>query len=423
MNEELKQKVTAYLDGALPAAQAAAFELEIAKSPELLSELEEQRAVSKMLKDLPRERLPVGFLQRLERRRAGEAAPPEPAWVFLAPSYRPFAAALSGLIVAVVVWDKVGERALPVIPYEHAAVKTAADAPPVQYELAKNIAPAASGLSSSQAKKESGASYAGTEAPGYAPPAVELPDDQRRQALVARRERARAKGRPIGVAETDEGAIAGAGAAGGAAADAAAPAAEPASMMELAAAPKPAAPARASEGKAAVGAVRGMAQASRMQAPAAAPLTEEERSARNEEMYKAFEREKRKMGIAGFAGKTDSTAEKVLSAAGAGTAPTRIDSLTPNLLGAKDGVLPRALRSQSALSDAWFSLRLPGDPPAVDFSKTMVVVLPEPGEVVSVKEAARELVVAWRRLPGAGSAERLRPLPLSGKSVRLERQD
>lgn len=419
MNEELKQKVTAYLDGALPAAQAAAFELEIAKSPELLAELEEQRAVSKMLKELPREKLPVGFLQRLERRRAGGQAEREPEWVFLAPAYRPFAAALSGLIVAVVVWDKVGERTLPVIPYEHAAVKTAADAPPVQFELAKNIAPAASGALSNDAKKESDAGYAATEDPGYAPPAVELPDDQRRQALVAKRERARAKGQPIGIDEPPAGAIA-AGEAGGG--SAAADAAAPASMMELAAAPKPAAPARA-EGKAAVGAVRGMAQASRMQAPAAAPLTEEERSARNEEMYKAFEREKRKMGIAGFAGKSDGTAEKVLSAAGAGTAPTRIDSLTPNLLGAKDGVLPRALRSQSALSDAWFALRLPGDPPAVDFSKTMVVVLPEPGEVVSVQEAARELVVAWRRLPGAGSAERLRPLPLSGKSVRLERRD
>ena len=95
MNEELKQKVTAYLDGALPAAEAAAFEREIAKSPELLAELEEQRAVSKLLKDLPREKLPVGFMQRLERRRAGGDARPEPEWVFLAPAYRPFAAALS----------------------------------------------------------------------------------------------------------------------------------------------------------------------------------------------------------------------------------------------------------------------------------------------------------------------------------------
>jgi hypothetical protein len=419
MNEELKQKVTAYLDGALPAAEAAAFEREVAKSPELLAELEEQRAVSKMLKDLPREKLPVGFLQRLERRRAGADAPREREWVFLAPTYRPFAAALSGLIVAVVVWDKVGERPLPVLPYEHAAVKSAADAPPVQFELAKNVAPAAADKLSGDLKKEADdAGYAATEDPGYAPPAVELPDDQRRQALVSKRERARAKGAPIGVEDMAPGSAIG-GAGGGAAAGAASPAAEPASMMELAAAPKP------EEGKRAAAAVRGMAQApAAMQAPAAArPQTEEERSARNEEMYQAFEKEKRKMGIAGFAPKKDDAAQRVLSAAGIGTAPTRIDSATPNLLGAKDGVLPRALRSESAFRDAWFALKLPGDPPAVDFSQTMVVVLPEPGEVLTTKEAARELVVSWRRLPDAGPAERLRPLPLSGKSVRLERRD
>lgn len=407
MNDEQRQKLTAYLDGALPAAEAAAFELEIAKSPELLAELEDQRAVSRLLKDLPREKLPVGFLQRLQRRREAPDAPPEREWVLLPPGLRPVAAALSGLIVAVVVWDKVGERPLPVPPYEHAAVKPAAEAPPVQFDLSKNVAgsaaqDAALAGGAGGGKKESAAGFAATEEPGFRPPSVEIPEDQARAAIVARRERVRAKGQPI-EADADEAAAAQAAALSEPVAPAAAPAA----------APRPAE--RPAEGK--VAATRGAAKAL-----APAGMSEEERSARNEEMYRRFEQEKRKMGIAGFAAKSDDRAQRVLAAAEGG-APARIDSMTPNLLGAKDGVLPRALRSESAYRDAWAALKLAGDPPPVDFAKDMVVVLPEPGTVLSALESGRELVVTWKREPKAGPASRLRALPLSGLSVRLVRQD
>jgi hypothetical protein len=233
---------------------------------------------------------------------------------------------------------------------------------------------------------------------------VEIPEDQARAALVARRERARAKGRPL-EADADE-----AAAPASAMAEASAPAAPPA------AAPKAAE--RLAEGK--VAAARGMSQP-RTMGPSAA-MSEEERSARNEAMYQRFEQEKRKMGIAGFAAKSDDRAQRVLAAA-EGSAPARIDSMTPNLLGAKDGVLPRALRSESAYRDAWAALKLAGDPPPVDFAKDMVVVLPEPGAVLSTLESGRELVVTWKRAPEAGPAARLRVLPLSGRPVRLVRQD
>lgn len=415
MNDEQRQKLTAYLDGALPAAEAAAFELEIAKSPELLAELEEQRAVSKMLKDLPREKLPVGFMQRLQRRREAPDAAPAREWVLLPPGLRPVAAALSGLIVAVVVWDKVGERPLPVLPYEHAAVKSAADAPPVQFDLAKNLAPASgaardAGSGGSADKKESAGGFAATEAPGFHPPSVEIPEDQARAAIVARRERARAKGRPI-EADADEAAAASASSMMDAAKPAAPPAAapEPRDLFQRAGA--------AAEGK--VAAARGAASP-RTMAPAA--MSEEERSARNEEIHQRLEQEKRKMGIAGFAAKSDDRAQRVLAAA-EGAAPARIDSMTPNLLGAKDGVLPRALRSESAYRDAWTALKLAGDPLPVDFAKDMVVVLPQPGTVLSAVESARELVVTWKPAPKAGAAARLCVLPLSGRAVRLVRQD
>lgn len=386
MNEEQKQKLSTYLDGALPAEEAAAFELEIAKSPELLAGLEELRAVSKMLKELPREPLPAGFLQRLQRRREAAGAPEPRDWVFLAPAYRPVAAALSGLIVAIVVWDKVDDKPLPPPPYDHVAVKSAAEAPPTQYDLSRNLS--ARGLKApaqgpSQGAQTGETRFAAPLEAEFQPPAVELPDGERQEALVAKRERARAKGGPLGAGETSE-----------VAAETAAP---------------------ASPG---VAALRGGAS------PAAPRmLSEEERSARNEEMYEAFEREKKLMGIRAFAGRDDGDAARRVLQARAEVEAARIDSMTPNLLSAGSGVLPRALRSQQAYREAWAALKLASDPPPVDFAKTMVIVLPEPGAIISLGETKTELVVVWRRVPGGSPADRLRAVPVSGKPPRLLRRD
>lgn len=447
MNDDKRQKLSEYLDGALPAAEAAALEMEIAKSPELLAELEELKAVAKLVKDLPNEPLPTGFRQRLQRRMdAGDAPAERRDWVFLAPAYRPFAAALSGLIVAIVVWDKVGERPLPVLPYDGAAVRTAAEAPASQVDLSKQIAGGgkAAGARSigesldylrqkeelekslplrdedkAQDRKDDG--FAATEALDIRPPAVELPTDAGREALVAKRERVRAKGMPLtegSLSSLGESAQAPMGLAGsGAGLKNTAP--DAGGFSRALAQAKPAAPAAAAPAPMEIAAVRGAAP----QPSLPMAMSEEERSARNEEMYKAFEKEKKAMGIKGFAGKAESDAQRVLRASGAGDQPTRIDSLTPNLLGSKDGVLPRALRSESAFHDAWSALKLPGEPPAVDFTRSMVVVLPAPGALVDVKEGKKELVVTWKPLPAGGPADRLQSVELSGKPVRLVRRD
>lgn len=399
MNDELREKLSAYLDGALPAAQAAALELEIAKSPELLRELEELKAVSKLVKDLPKEPLPTGFLQRLERRRAAGNAPAERDWVFLAPAYRPFAAALSGFIVALVVWDKVGGKTEVVLPYhDGAAVRTAADAPPVQYELADKV---------SAPRSPDAAAVTGVAAPTMHPPAVELLEDDKRAAIVARRERVRAPGAPL------EGEPLAMSRAGGGGAQDFAPAAS-----------APAAP--AAKRQASVAAVRGAAQSSIAPAKSVArPQTEEERSALNEEMYQALEREKKKMGIASLVARdeTSERARRVLGAAGSGAAATPIGATTPLLLGdgkdASTRTLP--LRSDAAYQAAWSSLMLPGQPPPVDFKTEMIVLLPEPGTVDSSLESAGELVVRWTPAPGS-PRDRLRAVPASQYPVRLMRQ-
>jgi hypothetical protein len=397
MNDETRQKLSAYLDGGLPAAEAAALELQIAKSPELLKELEELKAVSKLLKDLPREPLPTGFLQRLERRRAAGDAPSERQdWVFLHPTYRPVAAALSGFIVALVVWDKVADKSAVVLPYAGIAVKTAADAPPVQFELADKV-------SNASQEAEAGTAIGGVAAPQFHPPSVEISEDDSSAAIVARRERARAKGSPIlaeAVAPVQT--LDALGSGGGAAASA------PAAL--------PAAPAPA-KSFASVAATRGMAQS--------VPLSEEERSAKNEALYAALQSEKKRMGIAAIVAKDETAdrAKRVLSAAGRMDQPASISSTRPALLGNAKALPggPPPLRSVAAYQAAWASLLIPGQAPDVDFTTQMVVLLPEPGAVESAEESAGELVLSWRPTPGT-PRERFAVVPASMLPVRLQRR-
>ncbi len=407
MNDELREKLSAYLDGALPAAEASALEREIARSPELLRELEDLQAVSKLVKDLPKEPLPVGFMQRLERRRQGGDAPAERRdWIFISPTYRPYAAALSGLIVAVAVWDKVGERAPIELPYDGVAVKTAAEAPPAQFDLAAKI--------SAGKSAPADAAVEGAAAPTMYPPAVPLSDDERQAAIVARRERVRAPGAPLTTGSDDGVAMDSAfGGVGAGAPAAAMPALAEKDVMRPAAS---------------VAAVRGAASPAPKEALSkgvARPQSEEERSALNEEMYQAFEREKKKMGIAALVARdeTSEQARRVLSAAGRNKGEARISAAKPALLAAPRALPggPPALRTDAAYQAAWSSLMLPGQPPPVDFTTEMIVLLPEPGTVDSAVESAGELVVRWTAAPGS-PRDRLRPVPASLYPIRLMRQ-
>lgn len=399
MNEKTREKLSAYLDGALPAAEAAALELDIAKSPALLRELEELRAVARLVKDLPREPLPVGFMQRLERRRAAAAAPERRDWVFLHPSFRPVAAVLSGFIVALVIWDKVADKSGIVLPHDGVAVRTAAEAPPVQYELADKASRAQSADDDAR----------GAAAPEFRPPTVAISEDDARAALVARRERARAKGRPLLESADASLHTLDALGTGGSETAAVAPAAAPAAPTAPASTPV--------KSYSSIAAARGATQA--------VPLSEEERSAKNEAFYDALQTEKKRMGITAIVAKDETAdrARKVLAAAGRLDTPAAIASTRPALLGkmrpAAGGAPP--LRTIVAYRAAWASLLLAGDPPYVDFRAEMVVMLPEPGAVSSVEESAGELVVYWSPTSG-GARERLRAVPASSLPVRLQRR-
>jgi len=70
-----KENLSGYLDAALPEADRRRVEGHLAGCAGCRAELDELRAVSRMVRDLPQKPLPAGFLRRLDDRRQREEAP------------------------------------------------------------------------------------------------------------------------------------------------------------------------------------------------------------------------------------------------------------------------------------------------------------------------------------------------------------
>jgi|CXWL01.1.fsa_nt_gi hypothetical protein len=100
MKDETRERLSAYLDGALSDSQRRAVEAEVELSVEMRHELEALRDVSAAVKGLGKEKLPEGFMARLQARRAREEAAARPS------GYRPLALALSTAVIALVIWDR-----------------------------------------------------------------------------------------------------------------------------------------------------------------------------------------------------------------------------------------------------------------------------------------------------------------------------
>lgn len=99
MKDDIRERLSAYLDGALTETQRRNVEVEIERSEEMRREFEALRAVSTAVKGLGKEKLPEGFLARLQARRARQEATPHR-------NYRPLALALSTAVIALVIWDR-----------------------------------------------------------------------------------------------------------------------------------------------------------------------------------------------------------------------------------------------------------------------------------------------------------------------------
>jgi anti-sigma factor RsiW len=415
MNDDIREKLSAYLDGALSDAERRAVEVEISRSEEMRRELESLRAVSGAVKGLPKEELPAGFMARLEARRLREDAKPAREYFILPPAYRPLAFALSTAVVALVVWDKTHPSAEFVAPRvgwdgDRVAVKSAAEAP-ASIDVSGQLSSmgAAGKAATDEAPERQVAANAAKAFDGAKAGKLEAPSTFGKHIS--------APGKPLGIAE-DIAPAASAGPSagmGGGGSIAAAPAPAPAAPAAAADALEPA------EGK--DGAFRAR--------------NEEERSAINERLYKGFEEEKKRMGIAQILEKDDE-ADKKLPSGGremmtlqASPEAAKVDQGRATVAASRGAAKAKrreapapafkaiALKSAEALQAAWAAAGLPGEPPAVKFPGQMALFLagPQGCGIVTVENRKKFIVVLYKASGFDDASARVKAVALSTKPV------
>ena len=411
MNDETREQLSAYIDGALPDGERRELESRLAASAELRGALEDLRSVSCAVKDLPQEPLPAGFMTRFAGRRArGEA--PRADWVFLPPQARPLVAALSVGVIALVIWDKVtvAPEQMPMHPPEAAKVyapSNASNAPVAQLDLTRGMITGAAGSARSNAK------------------------DLEIAGAAAAPERAADK---MAVIESDGGLA-----------------------TEMKAAANGVAAVRGANARSS-----GTPIAAQQTAPGAAEpqltdrtrlsMTEEERSARNEQMFAQLEGQKKEMGMRvlpkgedgvdenhrGFLGLREPPAAPALSAprpsllksekkkgALASAAADTALAPKPAAPSAAGRLAPDAalvFSDAGSLASSWVLLGLPGEPPSADFAGGRVVVIkPSATKILSVAPGPDAVTVVFRSLSedeeSDPAKDRVAPLPASPKTV------
>ena len=174
-------------------------------------------------------------------------------------------------------------------------------------------------------------------------------------------------------------------------------------------------------------------------------MTEEERSARNEDMFGGLEKQKKRMGMkiiakndagaetggTGVMGRREPPAPAVLA-----PAPTLLESVKPQGASAAadaNAAPPSGLgrlapdaalvfTDASGVSSSWVLLGLPGAPPATDFTKErLVIIKPSATKILSVTAGPGAVTVVYRSLlPGEDSdpaRDRAAALPTVPKTV------
>lgn len=109
MTEHIKPLLADYLDGELSPPEMERVSTHCAGCGDCRRELDELKSVSQAVCSLPRKALPVGFMQRLERRRRQPDAEPRQAFILPRPA-RAAAFALSAGLVLMTAYDRLGSR-------------------------------------------------------------------------------------------------------------------------------------------------------------------------------------------------------------------------------------------------------------------------------------------------------------------------
>ena len=403
MNDETREQLSAYIDGALTEAARRDLESRLAASAELRGALEDLRAVSRAVKDLPKEPLPAGFMARFQARRARGDAPRQD-WVFLPPQARPVVAALSIGVVALVIWDKVTVTPEPELihPPEAAKVYETANAPVAQLNLSRatgGAAGSAGALSDAKSLEIAGAAPRRARASdklAFLDNAGQASEEKASVAALRGSASGRAAGEPITPQNTRD-----------ASALVMGPGAELTDRTRLA-------------------------------------MTEEERSARNEGMFGQLEKQKKKMGMKvlpksedgetpsgpGIFGLRQAAAPAISApvptllqsgkpAGAAAAAPAPAADAGPGRLAPDAGLV---FTDANGLSSSWVLLGFPGAPPSTDFSNgRLVIIKPSATKIISVTPGPDAVTVVYRSLLSDETADpardRVAPLPAAPKAV------
>lgn len=419
MTDETREELSAYLDGALPEMERRDLETRLAASAELRGALEDLRAISKSVKDLPKEPLPPGFMTRFQARRARGDAPRE-NWVFLPPAARPLVGALSVGVIALMIWGKIRPMQEQLLhPDDAATVATPGNAPVSQLDLHGAISGAAGGAGGNAAADAKSLEIAGAaQAPAKVTDKMAVLEGDKGDAEM------KAAAGKIGGASKNFGAIA----------------ATRGADARAAGAPLAAAPALAPSEPQITDRTR-------------QTMSEEERSARNEQMFAQLEGQKKQMGMRvlpkdedeegdsehrGFLGLREPPAAPAIRAPvpsllkakrqGAAIAQATADTALAAKPAAESPVgrlAPDAalvFADASSLASSWVLLGLPGDPPTADFVNGRVVVIkPSATKILSVTPGPDAVSVVFRSLqPDEESdpaKDRVAPLPATPKTV------
>ncbi len=383
MNDDIREKLSAYLDGALSDSERQAVELELARSAEMRTELEALRLVSSAVRGLPKAKLPAGFRARLEARRM-RGFNTERRYFLLPPASRPFAATLAAAAVALVLWNttqvpsKIKETLIGWDGVKF-AVQTAVEAP-ASIDVSGRLS-AGGGDSPSKGVSKNAVA---TDLPS-SPSSQRASVDKAVMSLDAIGTRKQ----PLEISENQI------------------PAASSVHIADL-----------------------DLLKSGAVKQESFSARSEEERSAINERLYKGLEKEKKRMGIISV---IDKGAQSNRVSDRRGSMVLRAPLQLPRSFsggsarGREEAAVVRALplKSPDALSAAWAAAGLPGEPPVVGFPEKMALFLAGPTGcgIVSVQDRGKFIVVSYKETGFDAASARVQAVPLSAKPIVVKRAE
>ncbi|MBI4347784.1 MAG: zf-HC2 domain-containing protein [Elusimicrobia bacterium] len=453
MKEHAKDRLSAFIDGRLPDAERRMVEAHVERCAECGAELKDLRSLTRLLAASPAQPLPVGFRERLERRRRSEAAAErEPPRWFLPKPARMLAFGMSAAVVCLVAYDALKGPGRLAAPLEADVEKAASSRLAKEADEPAAPASAPQAAASAPLSAERGSAAKLEKAPGSPIGVLDsVPRDYTNEELQTHLETERKK---LGIAEiVPRGGGRSAGAGGGASAPPMNAAEARSFMRQMAedvarqrramgnfreAVPigegtkprllsEPSAPAAASAGRPLAADIpaptgpRGRSMDGALDKTASLPRGNE-RPSRGELEASAgiAQAPVSSLGYSGLSGgSSGSKGPSPAALADRGSAKAKADARAPSAAPAA-----HAASSFGELDALWRRLGKTGPLPAVDFSSEMVVAVSGPAaiEIVRALPERGRLVIEYREDPeNLGPASAFRVVPKSDLRVELRR--